>query len=247
MFWHKEISSRLNHFLVCSPNNSSSSFFTNKPTHSSIHHRTRTTGDFKGWRVWGQKPAGGEMFYKLILLSGSLFSTHGFTWQERERELWQSFTWAWSRSSPCMCCLHLSVRLPSAIQHLPYLYWHSSPSFQAAKACMTKWLRLRGKKCSMSNTDYTGTGFSHTYSNRSIVQFHTSRFCMQVCKMAGNRFMCLFFFPFPDCLNMFFVMFSRQEFTPYTADLIAALRSAFICHLGVPPSPNLKQEVGRLE
>lgn len=42
-----------------------------------------------GGCLW-QKPAGGEMFYKLILLSRSLFSTHGFTWQKGEREAWQA-------------------------------------------------------------------------------------------------------------------------------------------------------------
>lgn len=114
---------------------------TNKLKHGSIHHHTRTIGDFKGWRGLWQKPAGGEMFYKLILLSWSLFLN---TWlhlaggRERERESHGRIHLGREHSfTPCMCCLHLSVRLPSAVQHRPYLYWHSSLPFQAAKACMT--------------------------------------------------------------------------------------------------------------
>lgn len=40
-----------------------------------------------------RKPAGGEMFYKLIFLSRSLFSTHGFSCEEWERAA-AGLTWA---------------------------------------------------------------------------------------------------------------------------------------------------------
>lgn len=99
-----------------------------------MHHHARSVGDFKAWRVLWQKPAGGEMFYKLILLSGSLFSTHGFTWQPGRE-----------RASPG----------PRAVLHpacAVYIYLLDRPqrsgiflistgilqlSFQAAKACVT--------------------------------------------------------------------------------------------------------------
>lgn len=149
-----------------------------------------------GGCLW-QKPAGGEMFYKLILLSRSLFSTHGFTWQKGEREAWQA--------SPG----------PGAVLHPAcsvYIYLLECPQRSSIflistgiLLCLLKLLRRAWQ--SDSALEEKKKRDKHWLSRMSLL-------CMQVYKMEGNGFICLLFllFSFGTCPNTFFMMLLVQQF-----------------------------------